>query len=107
MAHAAPLLFPLLIAAACYWAWRQYQGAQTLLADWARANGLRILSKKRGIPPLAMWFTTSRSQYLYHVEVLDEATHRIRRAWVKLGSYWWGVMDGDAIEVRWDDEHGG
>lgn len=106
MPHPA-LLIPVLLIGVGYWAWRQYQGAQSLLADWARANHLRILGNKRGIPPLAMWFGTSKNQYLYHVEVLDESTHRIRRAWVKLGSYWWGVMDGDAIEVRWDDEHGG
>ena len=104
MANPIGLLAPVAFAGVVYWIWHQYTGAQTLLADWARANNLRILSKKHGIPPLSLWFTTSKSQYLYHVEVLDESTHRIRRAWVTLGSYWWGTMDGDAIDVRWDDE---
>lgn len=36
----------------------------------------------------------------HHGEVFDESTHRIRHAWVRLGTYFRGAMDGDAIDVR-------
>lgn len=80
MVNPAALLMPVLLVGIGYWSWRQYQGAQSLLEDWARANHLIVLAKKRGTPPLSLWFGTSKYQHLYHVEVLDEATHRIRRA---------------------------
>jgi hypothetical protein len=54
--------------------------------------------------PLSMLFTTSRYQIVYHVSVYDESSHRIRAAWVRLGTRYWGVMNGDAIEVKWEDE---
>ncbi|TAL72124.1 MAG: hypothetical protein EPN56_06180 [Rhodanobacter sp.] len=102
--HPATRLFPLLIVGIGLLALRQYRSAQTLLQDWARANHLRILRKRRGIPPLSMWFTTSRNQYLYRVEVLDETTRRIRKGWIKLGTFWWGTMSPDAVEATWDEE---
>jgi hypothetical protein len=55
--------------------------------------------------PLGMFFTTSRSQVVYHVAVYDGSLKRIRSGWVRLGTYWTGAMDGDAIEVRWEHEH--
>lgn len=105
MAHPAPLLLATVGGVvAGIWAWQHYRAMQSLLQDWARANNLLILSKKRtGLPPLSLWFTSSRAQDIYHVEVLDQSTHRIRHAWIRLGTFW-GSVDGDAIDVRWDDE---
>jgi len=35
--------------------------------------------------------------------VYDESAHRIRAAWVRLGTRVWGVMEGDAVDVKWED----
>lgn len=107
MAKALPLLSLLFLAGVIYLTWRHYANARALLQDWADANRLRILHAKSNagwLPmPLSLWFTTSKYQVVYRVSVYDEATHRIRAAWVRLGTRWWGVMDGDAVEVRWED----
>jgi len=107
MTRTTTLLFLLLIAAAIWLSWRHWQNAKALLQDWADANGLRILHAKSNAfwlsMPLSMWFTTSKYQVVYHVSVYDEASHRIRSAWVRLGTRWWGVMEGDAVEVSWED----
>lgn len=105
MGRSALLLFLLLTAAAVYFSWRHYANARALLQSWADANGLRILHARQswGFMPLSMWFTTSKYQVVYHVSVYDEASRRIRSAWVRLGTRWWGVMEGDAVEVKWED----
>mgnify|MGYP001038197473 CR=1 FL=1 len=106
MGRTMPLL--LLLAVAAIWlSWRHYANARALLQNWAEASGLRILHAKSSAfwlsLPLSMWFTTSRYQVVYHVSVYDEASHRIRSGWVRLGTRWWGVMESDAVDVKWDD----
>ncbi|MFK2877631.1 hypothetical protein [Rhodanobacter hydrolyticus] len=66
MTHPTPLLLATVGAViASYWGWQHYRAVQSLLQDWARANKLFILSTKRtGIPPLSLWFTSSRAQSL-------------------------------------------
>jgi hypothetical protein len=92
------------LALACGLGYRHYAKARALLQDWARANRFRILHARRGLfMPLSMLFTTSKYQVVYHVSLYDESSHRIRSAWVRLGTRWWGVMEGDAVEVRWED----
>jgi hypothetical protein len=89
---------------ACWLGWRHYANARALLQDWARANRFRILHARRGLlMPPSMLFTTSKYQVVYHVSLYDESSHRIRSAWVRLGTRRWGVMEGDAVEVRWED----
>jgi len=100
-----PLCLIVLALAACY-GYRHYLKARALLQSWADANSYRILhAKRRLLMPLGMFFTTSRSQVVYHVAVYDDSLKRIRSGWVRLGAYWTGAMDGDAIEVRWEHEH--
>ncbi|EIM02106.1 MULTISPECIES: hypothetical protein [Rhodanobacter] len=104
MNHATVVLMGLLFVAAGYLSYRHYVNAKALLYDWAQANRFRILHARRGMfLPLSMMFTTSRYQVVYHVSLYDESTHRIRTAWVRLGTRYWGVMDGDAIDVKWED----
>ncbi|CAM0997582.1 Lipoprotein [Rhodanobacter sp. Root179] len=102
-------LLPLCLVAlvlASYYGYRRYLKARALLQSWADANSYRILhAKRRLLMPLGMFFTTSRSQVVYHVAVYDDSLKRIRSGWVRLGAYWTGAMDGDAIEVRWEHEH--
>ena len=84
---------------------RAWRAARTLLQVWANANALTILQARRAwLPPLSMLFTTSRFQVVYHVSVYDEQTRRIRSAWVRLGTWWLGLMNPDAIDVRWENE---
>lgn len=91
----------LLIPFYIYW---YYARLKSMLAVWAASNQFKILETRRGFfPPLRMLLTTSKEQTLMHVKVYDESTRRIRSGWLRLGSYWWGLLDADAIEVNWDD----
>lgn len=87
----------------CYW---YYSRSKSLLQHWVSANGFKLLHVKRGSPiaPLAMYFTTTRNQVLFHVAVYDPSLHRIRSAWIRFGSRWLGLLDTDAIDVEWEHE---
>ncbi|MGH8144954.1 MAG: hypothetical protein ACREPY_01355 [Rhodanobacteraceae bacterium] len=99
-----PLLL-VIFAAIGYLIWRHYVNAKALLQDWATASHFKILKASRNlVPPLSWLFTTSKYQVVYRVSIYDESSHRIREAWVRLGRGMWGVMDGDAIDVKWKDE---
>lgn len=103
MSHLLLPILPLaLIPPYIYW---YLARTKSMLTAWAASCGFTILEAKRNyIPPWRMWLTTSKSQVVMHVKVYDDATHRIRSGWLRLGSYWWGVFDADAVEVQWDDE---
>jgi hypothetical protein len=90
-----------IVAAAFYWHRRR---VRTMTAEWAAANGYRLLeSRPAGFPPLRMWLTTSDAQVLVRVKIYDEASRRVRSGWLRLGAYWRGLADGDAVQVRWED----
>ena len=96
-----PILILLLLPPYLYW---YYARTKAMIHDWAAANQVRLLESRRlWFPPLGMFLTTSKSQSIVRIRVYDETTHRIRSGWLRLGSYWWGVLDADAIEVRWED----
>ncbi len=96
-----PLLFLLLVPVYLHW---YFAGTKAMVAVWAAANRMRILESRRlWFPPLGMFLTTSKSQVIVRIRVYDEMTQRIRSGWLRLGSYWWGVLDADAVEVRWED----
>lgn len=91
-----------LIGWLCY---RHYVNARELLQAWADANSYKILHANRSLfMPWRMYFGTSKYEVVYHVAVYDDALKRIRSAWVRLGTYWTGSMDGDAITVKWEHE---
>jgi hypothetical protein len=89
-----------------YLSYLHYVKARSLLQAWADANGYKILHARRNslLMPLGMYFSTSKYQVVYHVAVYDASVKRIRSAWVRLGTYWTGSMDGDAIQVKWEHE---
>ena len=102
----AGILLTMLAVAGFYTYW-YFSRTNAMVAAWAQANGFKILEVKRwfwSIPPVGMLLTTSRSQTIVHVKVLDMSTHRIRNGYLRLGSFWWGALDFDAAEVRWQDE---
>lgn len=78
---------------------------KSMLAAWAAANGFTVLEAKRRLfPPLRMLLTTSKQQTIIRIKIYDLATHRIRNGWLRLGSYWWGLLNDDAIEIAWDED---
>lgn len=100
-----PLLFVTLLALAIWLSCRHYLNARDLLRSWADANGYKILHANRPfLMPWRMYFGTSRYQVVYHVAVYDDSLKRIRSAWVRLGTFWTGTMNGDAIKVQWEHE---
>lgn len=107
--HKSGLFMAVLIALLLigYFGYRHYVKARSLLQAWADANGYKILHARRSnlLMPLGMYFSTSKYQVVYHVAVFDASIRRIRSAWVRLGTYWTGSMDGDAVEVRWEHEN--
>lgn len=94
---------------------RLYQAARddgnkpALLQEWAKANHMVILRKRRGLLPwrfrVGARYSPHRDSFA-HLEVLDEATHRVRGVWLLLRSYMLlGDMTTDNIEVLgWDND---
>ena len=74
----------------------------TILNRWAARYGVQIMKRNYA------WFlkgpffwTTSRGQAVFRVEVQDRAGN-LRNGWVRCGGWWSGLLSDDA-EVRWDD----
>lgn len=87
--------------------WWHYQRVNAMVAAWAQSNGYRILEVRRWVltfPPLGMLLTTSKEQSIVHVRLFDPSMQRIREAFLRVGSYWWGTLDFNAVEVRWQGE---
>jgi hypothetical protein len=106
-APAFALLMPVVAVVGVFLSYRHITNAKALLQEWAQANQFRILHSRLCIfMPWRLYFTTTRYQIVYQVSVYDESTHRVRAAWVRLGTRVWGVMEGDAVDVRWADADG-
>lgn len=88
-----------------YWHVRR---VKQVLANWAALHHLKVLDYSRLFlppwPPAVVLVSTSKSQVLLRVRVYDERSHRIRHGWVRLGSWWWGLLDADAVEAFWAGE---
>lgn len=92
-----------MIALAIYLSYRHVMNAKALLQDWAQTNHFRIVHARLCMfTPWRIYFTTTKYQVVYKVSLYDESTHRIRAAWVRLGTRVWGVMVGDAVDVEWE-----
>ncbi|HET7329826.1 hypothetical protein [Dyella sp.] len=90
----------LAIELAVYWEARRQRA---VLREWAAANGLKLLKCKTSIfQSLAMLVNTSGKQGLTQVTVYDPSMRSKRGAQVRLGNYWQGLLNKDAIEVEWD-----
>jgi hypothetical protein len=101
---AAGVTVLLLLALPFYLRWH-LKRQQAMLAAWAAAQHLKILHVHRRLfPPLGQWLTSSNQQSFMDITVLDLSTQRIRQARVRLGGYWMGVLDTDAIDVTWQPD---
>jgi hypothetical protein len=78
-----------------------FSRSRRILERWAAENGLQILSSQYRIFRRGSFFwTTSKSQTVYHV-VVRTPDGRTRSGLVRCGSFWWGIFS-DKAEVRWD-----
>jgi hypothetical protein len=82
-------------------AWH-FSRSKALLKQWASENGFELLhSEYRNFFKGPFFWTTSRGQTVYYVQVSDSAGN-VRSGWVRCGSWWMGLMS-DKTEVRWED----
>ena len=77
--------------------------SRSLLETWAAENGYRIISSQyRFLARGPFFWTTSKSQSVYRVEVQDPAGRR-RTGYVRCGT-WLGGLLSNKVEARWDDD---
>ena len=80
-----------------------FKRSATILERWAARNGYELLeSKINWFNQGPFFWSSSKGQVVYYVQVLNRQTGRTRRGWVRCGSYWWG-LSSDKAEVRWDE----
>ena len=83
-----------------YWETRRQRA---VLREWADAHGLKLLKCRAPIfQSLATLLNTSGKQSLTRVTVYDSRMRSKRSGQVRLGSYWQGLLNKDAVEVEWD-----
>ncbi len=82
----------------------------TMVRRWAEQSGMKLVSYSvlplPPNPPARIVFRTSRGQAIVRVRVYDADLRRMRHGWLRVGSYWWGLLSGDAVEMFWADEQG-
>lgn len=92
-----------MIAYTTWW----FHRTRTMVNRWAEHNRLKVLEYSvmpfPPYPPIMVTLTTSRNQLIVRMRVFDESTRRIRTGWLRLGTFWWGLLDVDAVEVFWAD----
>ena len=80
--------------------------ARTIMRQWLADRGFDALHVRQSLgPPLRLW-NGSKEQYTFRIRAYDKSTHRIREGWMRVGGYWIGVLNPDAVEMYWDDERG-
>ncbi len=86
-----------------YWMRAHNARRDAMVAGWAAQNNYEVLEAKSGwFPPLGLMWSTSKYQVVVRVRIYDRAAHTIRNGWLILGSYWFGLLDANAIAIRWD-----
>ncbi len=81
---------------------QQYARAQALLDEWATRNQFRIERREyRRLFKGPFFWTSARGQFVYRVTVTD-ARGVTRVAWVRLGSWFWGIWKKQ-VQVIWDE----
>jgi hypothetical protein len=78
-----------------------FSRSRSVLDEWARANGFRILSSKfRWVRKGPFFWTSSKGQMVYYVTVMNSDGTR-RSGYVRCGGFFLGLLT-DKVEVRWD-----
>ncbi len=79
-----------------------FSRSNSLLQQWARRNGLRIIQQEyRHFFRGPFFWTTSKGQTVYYVTVEDQQGNR-RRGWVRCGGWFLGLLS-DHVEARWEE----
>ena len=107
MAILLVVLLILLAVAMLYRAARNDAAKPALLQEWAKANHLVLLRRRRAFVPwrIRAGLRYSKQDSFAYLEVLDESTHRVRRVWLLLRSHLSRDMTLDDIEVLgWDED---
>jgi hypothetical protein len=80
-----------------------FQRSDSIVEDWAQANGYRLVSKQY------CWFwkgpyflRSSKGQTVYYVTVMDNEGQE-RRGSVRCGSWFWGIWSNQ-VDFMWDIE---
>jgi hypothetical protein len=88
-----------LVIGILYW---HFSRSWSLLRQWTADNGYELLrAEYRTFRRGPFFWSTSRGQTVYFVEVRDRRGHT-RTGWVRCGSWWLGLMS-DKVEVRWEN----
>lgn len=75
--------------------------SKTILKLWADANGFELLdSEERHLRLGPFFFRTSRGQTVFYVTIRTR-DGCIRKAWVRCGHWFGGVMFSDQATVEW------
>jgi hypothetical protein len=77
-----------------------------MVGRWAARSGLRVLDYRVLWLPSSrrsavLMLRSSRNQVVVSLRVYDPQLHRIRAGWLRLGGFWFGLIDADAAEVFW------
>ena len=75
--------------------------SQSILDQWARANGLTIVNASQSLffkGPYTLM--SSRDQSVYRITVQD-AGGNVRTGWARCGSWLFGLASSN-VDVRWD-----
>lgn len=95
-----------IIAYTTWW----FHRTRTMVNRWAELNGMKLLEYSvmpfPPYPPIMVTLTTSRNQLIVRMRAYDNRIHRIRNGWLRLGGFWWGLLNIDAVEVFWADREG-
>ncbi len=80
--------------------WRSRRSL-AMLQEWAARNGYSLLQYNNSYFFRGPFFwTSSKGQVVYRV-VVSDGMGNTRSGWVRLGSWWLGLLSDEA-EARWD-----
>lgn len=92
------IMFAVVIASLVW----QTARSRELLDGWAQREGLQLLQVERRYMRRGPFFwSTSKGQEVFFVQVLDSRSGQVRPAWVRVGGWWRGLLS-DQVDVRWD-----
>lgn len=95
-------IVPILMAVALLQLWISSK-ANSLIKQWADANGYQLLQRERRFVRQGPFsWNSTRSQVVYRVVVLDLQGNNLT-GWIRLGSWWLGLFGNKpALEVKWN-----
>jgi hypothetical protein len=102
MADLVPLVAVLAVAiVVVLWITWSISRSKAILDRWAQQNGYDIVQREHRLFRRGpFWWRTHDGQTVYYVVVHDRQGHT-RRAWVRCGSMWAGLLS-DQATVIWD-----